>query len=66
MCESTYWWQGNIETATEYHLECVLKKSLYPEIEKTFVFFTIMRLLKFRIIKESAEFLNWIQSETTN
>lgn len=28
--QSTYWWQGNIETATEYHLEMRSKKSLYP------------------------------------
>lgn len=46
--------------------KCILKNRCIQKLKKQFVFFTIMRLLKFRIIKESAEFLNWIQSETTN
>ena len=49
--QSTYWWQGNIEPATEYHLECVLKNRCIQKLKKQFIFFTIMRLLKFRIMK---------------
>ena len=44
------------------------KKSLYPEIEKTIRFlldYEIAEIL-YHEIKESTEFLNWIQSETTN
>ena len=66
--ESTYWWQGNIEPATEYHLEMHSKKSLYPEIEKTIRFLHDYETaeISYHEIKGSAEFLNWIQSETTN
>ena len=66
--QSTYWWQGNIETATEYHLEMRSKKSFYPEIEKTIRFLHDYETaeISYHEIKGSAEFLNWIQSETTN
>ena len=44
------------------------KKSLYPEIEKTIRFLHDYETAKisYHEIKESTEFLNWIQSETTN
>lgn len=44
------------------------KKSLYPEIEKTIRFLHDYETAKisYHEIKGSAEFLNWIQSETTN
>ncbi|MDY4050551.1 MAG: hypothetical protein SOZ06_01050 [Candidatus Faecenecus gallistercoris] len=44
------------------------KKSLYPEIEKTIRFLLDYETAKvsYHEIKGSAEFLNWIQSETTN
>ena len=31
--ESTYWWDGKIEKAHEYHLEMRTKESLFEEIE---------------------------------
>lgn len=44
------------------------KKSLYPEIEKTIRFLHDYETteISYHEIKGSAEFLNWIQSETTN
>lgn len=44
------------------------KKSLYPEIEKTIRFLLDYETAKVshHEIKGSTEFLNWIQSETTN
>lgn len=44
------------------------KKSLYPEIEKTIRFLHDYETaeISYHEIKESTEFLNWIQSETTN
>ena len=64
--ESTYWWNNNIESCTEYLLEVRTKKSLFEEIEKLIKQnhpYEVCEISYYEI-NGSKEFLNWIDINT--
>ena len=65
--ESKYWWNGELETAHEYHLEMRTKESLYKEIEneiKQIHDYEVCEISYYEIKGASKEFLDWIEEET--
>ena len=64
--ESTYWWDGKIEKAHEYHLEMRTKESLFEEIEKEIKCihdYDVCKISYYKIAGASKEFLSWIEKE---
>lgn len=65
--ESSYWWDGKIENAHEYHLEMRSKESLFIEIEKEIKNihdYKVCEISYYEIKDGSKEFFNWINTET--
>ena len=66
-CESTYWWNGIIEHAHEYHLEMRTREELFPEIErriKEIHNYEVPEISYYEIKGGSHDFLEWIEKET--
>lgn len=64
--KSTYWWNGKIEKAHEYHLEMRTKESLFEEIEKEIKCihdYDVCEISYYKIAGASKEFLSWIEKE---
>ncbi len=61
--ESTYWWNGKIEKAKEYHLEMRTKQSLFQDIEreiKEIHDYSVCEISFYEISNGSNDFLEWI------
>ena len=65
--ESTYWWNGKIEKAIEYHLEMRTKDILYKTIEqeiKKIHDYDVCEISYYEIKDGNKEFFSWIEDET--
>ena len=64
---STWWWNHELEEATEYVLEMKTKKELYPRIEqeiKKLHSYEVPEIFVEEIKEAPEEYLNWIEKET--
>ncbi len=64
---STWWWNHELEEATEYVLEMKTKKESYPRIEqeiKKLHSYEVPEIFVEEIKEAPKEYLNWIEKET--
>lgn len=65
--QSLYWWDQNIESDKERLLIIKTRKDLYPELEKmiqTLHPYDVPEILAIPVVRGSASYLEWIESET--
>jgi periplasmic divalent cation tolerance protein len=63
---STYWWEGNLETAGEWLCFIKSKKTLYDELEKAIKEvhpYETPEIIAVPIISGSKDYLGWLNSE---
>jgi len=63
---SSYWWNGNIETANEWLCIIKSKKSLYSKIEtviKKMHPYQIPEILALPVLEGSKDYLKWLDNE---
>ena len=63
---SSYWWNGNIETANEWLCIIKSKKSLYNKIEaaiKKMHPYQIPEILALPVIEGNKDYLKWLDNE---
>ena len=64
--ESTYWWQGRVETAAEWQLLAKSRLDLFPALEaavREVHPYTVPELLATRVEAGCADYLQWIACE---
>ncbi|MEX2560694.1 MAG: divalent-cation tolerance protein CutA [Pirellulales bacterium] len=64
--ESSYWWQGNIETSEEWQLIIKSRADLYPELEQAVLAlhpYDVPELLVTRVETGHAAYLEWMAGE---
>jgi periplasmic divalent cation tolerance protein len=64
--ESTYWWQGQVETAAEWSLLAKSRLDLFPAIEaavREVHPYTVPELLATRIEAGHQRYLDWLEAE---
>ena len=64
---SSYWWNGNVETANEWLCIIKSKKSLYSKIEaviKKMHPYQIPEILALPVVGGSKDYLKWLDNET--
>ena len=63
---STYWWQGNIESAQEWVCQIKTSRQLYSQIEATIRrlhSYQIPEILVSPVIAGNQDYLKWLDSE---
>lgn len=66
--ESVYRWQGAIETAQEWRLTIKTRAALYPEVESAIRAlhpYQTPQIIAIPIATGSADYLAWLEAETT-
>jgi periplasmic divalent cation tolerance protein len=64
--ESTYWWQGQVETAAEWRLLAKSRLDLFPAIEEAVREvhrYTVPELLATRVEAGHQGYLDWLEAE---
>ena len=64
--ESTYWWEGNVETAEEWLLFIKTRKNLYEELEKATKEihpYETPEIIAMPIVTGSKDYLEWLRNE---
>ena len=64
--ESTYWWNGNIETAKEWLILIKSEKRLYKEIERVIKenhSYQVPEILAVPVIAGNPDYLRWLKNE---
>jgi periplasmic divalent cation tolerance protein len=64
--ESTYWWQGQVETSTEWRLTAKSRSDLFPAIEaavREIHPYTVPELLATRLDAGHLAYLEWMDTE---
>jgi len=64
--ESSYWWQGNIETSEEWQLIIKSRADLYPALEEAVLAlhpYDVPELLVTRVETGHAAYLEWMAGE---
>jgi periplasmic divalent cation tolerance protein len=64
--QSTYWWQGELETAEEWLLIIKTKGSHFEKIEKLIKnihSYEVPELISTPIVKGSEDYLSWLKQE---
>jgi len=64
--ESTYWWNGNIETAKEWLILIKSEKRLYKEIERVIKenhSYQVPEILAVPVMDGNPDYLRWLKSE---
>jgi len=67
-CNSTYRWQGKIESATEVTLLIKTTRAAYPRLEKLIQVahpYELPEIIAVPVTAGLSAYLNWIDSETT-
>jgi len=67
-CNSTYYWQGKIESATEVTLLIKTTRAAYPRLEKLISMahpYELPEIIAVPVTAGLPAYLNWIDSETT-
>ena len=67
-CNSTYRWQGKIETATEITLLIKTTRAAYPRLEKLILAvhpYELPEIIAVPVTAGLPAYLNWIDNETT-
>lgn len=65
--KSKYWWNGELEIASEYHLEIRTKESLFEEIKRVIRDihdYEVCEISYYEIKGANKDFLDWIKKET--
>lgn len=64
--ESTYWWNGNIETAKEWLILIKSEKRLYKEIERVIKenhSYQVPEILAVPVTAGNPDYLRWLKNE---
>jgi len=64
--QSTYWWEGSIESAQEWLCIMKTKKSLYTELEAAICqmhTYEVAEILAMPVVDGNADYLAWLGSE---
>lgn len=67
--QSTYWWQGKIETAQEWQCLAKTRRELYPAIERTIQEvhpYEVPEILAVPIVAGSRSYLKWVDDEVAD
>jgi periplasmic divalent cation tolerance protein len=65
--KSKYWWNNQIETANEFHIEMRSKENLFEEIKNTIQSihdYEVCEISYYEIKGANKEILDWIKKET--
>ena len=63
---SSYWWNGNIETANEWICVIKSKRSLYSQIERVIKKlhpYQVPEILALPVVEGSKDYLKWLDDE---
>ncbi|NPA06226.1 MAG: divalent-cation tolerance protein CutA [Chloroflexi bacterium] len=65
--QSTYWWQGKVETATEYLIIFKSRTEIYPALEaaiKAAHPYQVPEILAVPVVAGNPDYLAWLRAET--
>jgi periplasmic divalent cation tolerance protein len=64
--ESTYWWQGAVETSQEWRCRLKTKESRFAEVEaaiRALHAYTVPQIVAWPISHGSKDYLDWMETE---